>query len=54
MPIAPLRLIRRCFEFAQREGYWTVPAETRGIDVLYRRRRLPRRLCDENDLTSCS
>jgi len=41
MPVAPLRLIRRCFEFARQEEYWTVPPETRGIYVLYRRRRSP-------------
>ena len=39
MPVAPLRLIRRCFEFAPQDEYWTVPSETRGIYVLYRRRR---------------
>jgi hypothetical protein len=43
MPVAPLRLIRRCFEFAPQEVYVQVPASTRGIYVLYRRRRpLPR------------
>ena len=42
MPVAPLRLIRRCFEFAPQDEYWTVPPEARGIYVLYRRRRSPR------------
>jgi hypothetical protein len=39
MPVAPLRLIRRCFEFAPQEASVDVPAATRGIYVLYRRRR---------------
>ena len=42
MPVAPLRLIRRSFEFAPQEEYSKVPVGTRGIYVLYRRRR-PRR-----------
>jgi hypothetical protein len=42
MPVAPLRLIRRSFEFAPQQEYLSVPLETRGIYVLYRRRRLPR------------
>lgn len=42
MPVAPLRLIRRSFEFAPQEEYLTVPPGTRGIYVLYRRRRSPR------------
>ena len=42
MPVAPLRLIRRCFEFAPQGEYGKVPRETRGIYVLYRRRRSPR------------
>jgi hypothetical protein len=40
VPVAQLRLIRRCFEFAPQEDYLTVPPGTRGIYVLYRRRRL--------------
>jgi hypothetical protein len=43
MPVAPLRLIRRCFEFAPQEAYVKVPPATRGIYVLYRRRRPLRR-----------
>jgi hypothetical protein len=42
MPVAPLRLIRRCFEFAPQDEYLMVPSATRGIYVLYRRRRSPR------------
>jgi hypothetical protein len=42
MPVAPLRLIRRCFEFAPQDEYLIVPPATRGIYVLYRRRRSPR------------
>lgn len=42
MPVAPLRLIRRSFEFAPQHQYGTVPADTRGIYVLYRRRRSAR------------
>jgi hypothetical protein len=39
MPVAPLRLVRRCFEFAPQKDYVKVPAGTRGVYVLYRRRR---------------
>jgi hypothetical protein len=42
MPVAPLRLIRRCFEFAPQVEYLSVPPGTRGIYVLYRRRRTRR------------
>jgi hypothetical protein len=38
MPIAPLRLVRRCFEFAPQDDYVTVPPGTRGMYVLYKRR----------------
>ena len=41
MPVAPLRLIRHCFEFAPQGEYLKVPPATRGIYVLYRRRRWP-------------
>ena len=42
MPIAPLRLVRRCVEFAPKDELGLVPRGTRGIYVLYRRRRVPR------------
>ncbi len=38
MPVAPLRLIRRCFEFAPQAEYAKVPPGTRGVYVLYKRR----------------
>jgi hypothetical protein len=39
MPVAPLRLVRRCFEFAPQKDFLKVPRGTRGIYVLYRKRR---------------
>src|SRR5437588_5559548 len=36
MAVAPLRLIRRCFEFAPQADYVEVPPGTRGMYVLYK------------------
>jgi hypothetical protein len=36
VPVAPLRLVRRCFEFAPKSDVLKVPPGTRGIYVLYR------------------
>jgi hypothetical protein len=43
MPESALRLVRRCIEFCKQDQWVTVPRGTRGIYVLYRRRRIPRR-----------
>jgi hypothetical protein len=39
MPVAPLRLIKRCFEFAPQADVDEVPDGLRGMYVLYRYRR---------------
>jgi hypothetical protein len=39
MPVAPLRLVRRCFELAPKTDISLVPSGTRGMYVLYRRHR---------------
>ena len=38
MPVAPLRLVHRCFELAPKRDVVEVPFSTRGVYVLYRMR----------------